>query len=138
MTEVAGVERLLTEVASRDDSHTLPQVLLAARHISMGGQARTGLRARHASRNQFAVFHDHLRRAEQLLIEVVAREPANAMAWALRVTTAMGLELGQSEARRRYDRLAASYPSLQRAGEVTSAALSQVERILGRNAPVFP
>jgi hypothetical protein len=110
MTEVAGVERLLTEVASRDDSHTLPQVLLAARHISMGGQARTGLRARHASRNQFAVFHDHLRRAEQLLIEVVAREPANAMAWALRVTTAMGLELGQSEARRRYDRLAASYP----------------------------
>ena len=107
---VPGAEIFLSEVASREVSFTLPRVLLAKRYISMASEARTARRAKYVSRQQFAVFHDHLRSAEQLLIEVTAREPANGMAWALRLPTAMGLELGQSEARRRYDRLAMHNP----------------------------
>ncbi|TVT53916.1 hypothetical protein FNH05_11060 [Amycolatopsis rhizosphaerae] len=105
-------ENLFREIAFRHPADTLSRVLLAWRHINIGSAARTAARARHVSTAQFAVFHDHLRQAEQLLIDVTAREPENYLAWAARLPTAMGLELGQSEARRRYARLAEHQPNL--------------------------
>ncbi|WAL66566.1 hypothetical protein ORV05_01740 [Amycolatopsis cynarae] len=107
-----GSEILFREIADRNPDDSLARVLLAWRHILIGWEARTGARARHVSAGQFAVFHGHLRQAEQLLIDVCAREPENYLAWAARLPTAMGLELGQSEARRRYARLAEHQPSL--------------------------
>lgn len=110
VAKIAGVERFLEEVVAREPTSTLAQVLLADRHIIMGWDVRTGSRAVNVATEQFTVFHDHLRRAERILIGVTAREPDNALAWRLRLTTALGLELGQGEARRRYDRLAAHHP----------------------------
>jgi hypothetical protein len=108
--EVAGVEEFLQRVVAHDPTAPLPCVLLAARQITLAWQARTDRRAQHVRPEQFRRFHDHLRRAEQLLIDVTARNPSVVQAWYLRLTTARGLELGQSEARRRYDRLAAVHP----------------------------
>jgi hypothetical protein len=108
--KVGGAENGLQEVVARGAPSTLPSVLLASRYIDLGWKTRTARSARLVSRKRFAVFHDHLRRAERLLIDVTAREPHNAMAWAERLLTARGLELGQSEARRRYDRLAEHHP----------------------------
>ncbi|MEV6343434.1 hypothetical protein [Actinoplanes sp. NPDC051851] len=51
-----------------------------------------------------------LREAERVLIDAAARTPADPAVWTARLTTARGLELGQSEARRRYDRVAAVDP----------------------------
>ncbi|MBE1493854.1 hypothetical protein H4696_000954 [Amycolatopsis lexingtonensis] len=85
-------------------------MLLAAQFVQQGWNVRGTGRAAGVSREQFAAMHEHLRRAEQLLIDVTAREPANAAAWWLRLTTARGLGLGRSEARRRYDRLTAHHP----------------------------
>ncbi len=103
--EVAQVEDLLTRVSSNPKTGTLPHVLLAGRNIEIGWKVRSGDWARNVSAQRFAVLHHHLRLAERALIDVTAREPDNATAWALRLITARGLEVGQSEARRRYDRL---------------------------------
>lgn len=109
IAELEGAEVFLREVAEREPSG-LARVLLAARWTAQGWQARTGARARHVSAGQFALFHEFLRKAEQLLIDVVARHPDDGPAWSQRIQTAIGLQLGQSEARRRYARLAAHHP----------------------------
>ncbi|MFI9163131.1 hypothetical protein [Kitasatospora aureofaciens] len=88
----------------------LARSLLAYHHIRTGWKIRSGYRAQHVSRDQFEEFHDYLRRAERLLIEAVGIDPSHTLGWHLRLMTARGLELGQSEAKRRYDRLAAHHP----------------------------
>ncbi|MFF4798123.1 hypothetical protein ACFY1U_06890 [Streptomyces sp. NPDC001351] len=106
---LAGVERTeayLERAAKALPADPLPRTLVAERYIRIGWRLRGGGRARNVSREQFKDFHEWLRKAEQLLIEVCAEQPAFTPAWTARLLTARGLELGQSEARRRYDRLA--------------------------------
>jgi hypothetical protein len=105
--EVAGSEELLAERAAAETSSTLARTLLACRLISIGWSVRTDARASQVSREQFATLHEYLRRAERILIEVTALEPENVPAWTLRLVTARGLQLGQAESRRRYDRATA-------------------------------
>jgi hypothetical protein len=107
---IDGVERYLEQAATALPGDPLPRTLLADRYLHIGWDIRSGARAQHVSRDRFDQFHAWLRRAEQLLIEVCAEHPSYAHAWTVRVVTARGLELGQSEARRRYDRLAAHHP----------------------------
>jgi len=108
--EVREAEGFLRSMAQRDLTDTLAGTLWASWLVEAGWKIRTGYRAQHVSREQFAAFHDHLRRAEQVLIDVTAREPGTAEAWTLRMMTARGLELGQAEARRRYDQLSRHVP----------------------------
>jgi hypothetical protein len=109
---VSSAEPMLRAAIRRETRSSLPRVLLAAHFVQRGWTIRTSARAAHVSREQFAGMHEQLRHAEQLLIDVTAREPANAPAWWLRMTTSRGLGLGQSETRRRYDRLAAHHPGV--------------------------
>ncbi|MGV9556534.1 hypothetical protein [Streptomyces sp. NPDC003522] len=115
LAEVPGVETLLERAVAEHPADPLPRTLLAERYVHIGWDIRSGARAQHVSRDQFEQFHSWLRRAEQLLIEVCAQQPAYAPAWVVRLTTARGLELGQAEARRRYDRLSAHHPHHYRA-----------------------
>ncbi|MFG1890414.1 hypothetical protein ACGFIR_21430 [Micromonospora sp. NPDC049051] len=108
--EVDGIEPFLRSVLARQPDDTLAATLLASHLIEVGWKIRSDARAAHVSREQFDRFHTHLRQAEQLLIDVCARDPGNVAAWQLRLPTAMGLQLGQAEARRRYDRLVAYAP----------------------------
>lgn len=66
--------------------------------------------AEHTTRDQMDRFRADLVAAERLLTTVIAADPAQVDAWALRVTTARGLQLGIGELRRRYDRLMALSP----------------------------
>jgi len=84
--------------------------LLGACLIKHAWAVRTSLRAEHVSRDQFREFHRILRDAERVLIDATAYHPDNCAAWTYRLVTARGLELGRSEARRRYDRLAETDP----------------------------
>ncbi|WP_151771750.1 hypothetical protein [Streptomyces abyssomicinicus] len=110
VSETAGVESFLAEAAAAHPAAPLPRTLLAYRQVVIGWDIRSADRARNVSRDQFRKFHDWLRKAEQLLIDVCAEQPAFPLAWYVRLITARGLELGQSEARRRHDRLAAVSP----------------------------
>lgn len=105
-----GTEPFLRQVYDADPTDPLAGTLLGNHLIRAGWRIRSGYRARYVSREQFDQFHDHLRRAERVLIDVTARYPDDAAAWTQRITIARGLELGQNEARRRYDRLAQHHP----------------------------
>lgn len=106
----AAVGDWLRQVLARQPGDTVAATMLAAHLIQVGWRIRTDKFARDVSREQFAQLHEYLRQAEQILIDVCAREPGNVLAWEERLTTAMGLGLGQAEARRRYDRLARYAP----------------------------
>ncbi len=113
IAETEGSEEFLRAAADRaEPESTLAVTLYAARLVVVGWNVRGGLRAQYVGREQFDTFHDRLRRAERLLIDVTARDPADTSAWAWRLKTARGLELGQAEARRRYDRLARTAPHM--------------------------
>jgi hypothetical protein len=115
VADIAGVENFLERAAADLPGDPLPRTLLAERYVYIGWDIRSGARAQHVSQDQFTQFHDWLRRAEQLLIGVCAEQPAYAPAWTARLMTARGLQLGQAEARRRYDRLSAHHPHHYRA-----------------------
>ncbi|GHJ45525.1 hypothetical protein Cs7R123_28670 [Catellatospora sp. TT07R-123] len=112
---VEGVELFLTKVAEQEESSTLPEFLLAARCLELAWDARTSKLAKHVSREQFARMREHLCNGEQLLIDVTALEPEHTAAWTYRIKNGVGLEVGQAEARRRYDRVAATDPHSYRA-----------------------
>ncbi|HEX6500650.1 MAG TPA: hypothetical protein VF054_16700 [Micromonosporaceae bacterium] len=108
--EVDGADQWFAELVAANPDSSLIRVLYAASLIEAGWAVRSSYSAKYVSREQFKVFHDYLRRSEQLLIDITAREPDNVLAWALRQITALGLELGQAEARRRYDHVARYAP----------------------------
>lgn len=110
VANVWGTETYLEQASADRPADPLPRTLLAERYIRLGWKARSAARAQHVTPEQFKEFHAWLRKAEALLIEVCAEQPGYAPAWTARLLTARGLELGQSEARRRYDRLSEHHP----------------------------
>ncbi|MGV9277008.1 hypothetical protein [Streptomyces griseosporeus] len=108
--EVKGVEEWLRPLVDAQPHDVLALTVLGAREVNIGWEIRTSYAAEHVSREQFAGLHAHLRKAEQLLIRATALDPAFDAAWCERLTTAMGLQLGQNEARRRYEQLAKHHP----------------------------
>ncbi|MEU9450655.1 hypothetical protein [Streptomyces sp. NPDC048277] len=110
LSDVAGIEEWLRPLVTAAPEDVLALTVLGAREVGIGWEIRTSARAKDVSRAQFAGLHAHLRQAEQLLIRATALDPSYDAAWAERITTAMGLQLGQNEARRRYDRLAKHHP----------------------------
>lgn len=107
---VAGCEELLSVVCGQDPSDALARTMLAMRQAGLAWEARGSGRASTVSQEQFARFFALLEHAEQSLIEVCAREPEFVAAWNVRLVTSRGLQLGRSETRRRYQRLAAISP----------------------------
>jgi hypothetical protein len=105
-----GLEPFLAEAHARDPEDAVASAMLGGYLIAVGWKVRSTYRAEHVSAVQFRTFHDYLRRAEQVLIDAAARTPAEVAVWHQRLISARGLELGLSEARRRYDRLAAYQP----------------------------
>src|SRR5690606_27222697 len=66
---------------------------------------RSSRRASQVDVEQFRRFRELLVAAETRLIDITASEPTCVEAWALRVCTSRGLELGPAESRRRHDRV---------------------------------
>ncbi|WP_018833656.1 hypothetical protein [Salinispora tropica] len=93
-----------------DPADGLAAALLGESLIVRAWDVRTGYQAQHVSQNQFREFHQILRGAERMLIDAAAYQPGDPAIWYCRLLTARGLQLGQAEARRRYDRLAESDP----------------------------
>ncbi|WP_204000939.1 hypothetical protein [Micromonospora lutea] len=106
VAEMRGVERFLRVAGGGPARSTLAGTLLGARLVWMAWQARGSARANYTSRRRFASFHKILGEAERMLGEVTAEEPGNIAAWTARLRTARGLEMGQAEANRRYERAA--------------------------------
>src|SRR5215813_12981219 len=66
-SDVTGTEEWLPDVVRTDLHDTTALLLYGARVIRWAWDARTGLRAKYVDRDQFAVFHERLRLAEDCL-----------------------------------------------------------------------
>ncbi|MFI9001940.1 hypothetical protein [Streptomyces sp. NPDC053541] len=103
VADTAGVERWIGRVVEAEPDAPLPKLVAGLRQVSWGWEARSALRARHVSREQFEVFHERLRTAETLLYEVAEREPSWVSPWYGLQMSGRGLEVGQVTARRRFE-----------------------------------
>jgi hypothetical protein len=106
VAKARGSERFLQKAVDTQRDSALARTLLGARFIVLGWKARTAAWAKDVSPAQRRVFVDYLMRAERVLADAVAIDPADSAAWTERITTARALSLGQDEARRRYERAA--------------------------------
>ena len=105
-----GVESFLESAVAANPASARARTALATRWIVLGWSARGHADASETSGEQFDAFREWLIRAEQMLTAVCADDPAYAPAWAARILTARGLEVGQSEAIRRYRQLDSVFP----------------------------
>lgn len=102
-----GARRMLEPVAEQDP---LAGALLACVEVREAWAIRTSRAASQVSAEQFRGFRAGLVAAEQRLTRLIARHPDSVDAWRVRLITARGLELGHSEARRRWQRARALAP----------------------------
>ncbi len=109
-------DELLERVPPPDPSWLLARTLLSVRTVQRGWNIRGTGWARTVTRQQWAGFYEHLNRAEQILIDVTARQPQQGYAWLERMIICRGISLGHDEARRRYNRLSAHHPHAYIAG----------------------
>ncbi len=107
---VPGSEQWLPEVVRAEIQDTLPLLVYGARGIRWAWDARTGKRAKYVSREQFRLFFERLRIAEDSLQGVVRHEPDNITARYQLITLALGLQLGIDEAMRRFGEVVSRYP----------------------------
>lgn len=100
-----GLEDFLRGVLNGDPGDGAAGALLGQHLIGTAWRIRTAAPAEQVSRERFAAFIDGLGAAERVLLDAAARSPRDPAIWTARLITARGLELGRSEARRRYHRL---------------------------------
>jgi hypothetical protein len=108
--ELDGVEELLQSAVAQAPGSACARTTLAMRYVMIGWAIRTGARSENVSSEQFAAFRTWLVAAEQLLIDACALDAGYAPAWGVRVLTARALEVGASEAWRRFERVRALSP----------------------------
>lgn len=90
-------------VLDREPDGTLALLTAGAHHIHWGWEARTAAQASQVSREQFRIFHERLRVAEDLLYRVAEREPDWVAPWFMLQVSGRGLQVGQEIARRRFE-----------------------------------
>ncbi|MEY9878205.1 hypothetical protein ABH931_007732 [Streptacidiphilus sp. MAP12-33] len=93
----------LLDIGGRRAEDPLARTVSGARHIAWAWEARSGARASQVSREQFQLFHDRLRLAEEHLYAAVELDPESAAPWCSLVTSSRGLQHGADVTRRRFE-----------------------------------
>ena len=101
--DVAGVEVWIQDVVKAEPESALALLVAGARQVTWAWEARTSARAQQVSREQFKVFHERLRVAEDWLYEVAEREPEWVAPWYYLQISGRGLQVGQETARLRFE-----------------------------------
>lgn len=106
---VEGAEEWLPD-RIREEDDTLASLLFGNRLINWAWEARTAAVAELVTQDRWALFLERLQQAEEVLQEVVRREPGNVTAWNELILAARGLSLPLEEQRERFDRAVAIDP----------------------------
>ncbi|MCZ4120975.1 hypothetical protein [Streptomyces sp. H39-S7] len=110
VSEVAGIEKWIPAVVAAEPDAPLPRLVSGARHVIWAWEARSAMRAVHVSREQFQLFHERLRVAEELLYEVAEREPEWVAPWHFLLMAGRGLEVGPEISALRFEAATRRYP----------------------------
>jgi tetratricopeptide (TPR) repeat protein len=112
---VEGCEQWLPDVVRDNLDSTLPLLVYGARAVAWAWEARSRAAAGYVSEEQFALFLERLRLADDCLQSVVRRDPGRAAAWQQLITVARGQQLDLDEATRRFERAVTHHPGQVRA-----------------------
>ncbi|CAL9474011.1 hypothetical protein SUDANB15_02883 [Streptomyces sp. enrichment culture] len=94
---VDGVEEWIVRAADEDEEHRAAALLISgARHVHWGWEARTSARAVDVSREQWQVFHERLRIAEEHLLEAAELRPGWITPWRHLLTSGRGMSVPDS------------------------------------------
>jgi hypothetical protein len=93
----------LLDIGRLRDGDPLARTVSGARHIAWAWEARSGARASQVGREQFRLFHERLRLAEEHLWAAVELDPESAAPWSSLTTASRGLQHGPDVTRRRFE-----------------------------------
>ncbi|MFD7897171.1 hypothetical protein [Streptomyces sp. NPDC059743] len=95
LADCSGVEDWIGRAVEEDKEHRATALLISgARHITWGWEARTSKRAKDVTREQWRVFHERLRIAEEQLFEAAELRPEWVTPWRRLLTSGRGMSLG--------------------------------------------
>ncbi|MET8692840.1 hypothetical protein ABZV65_09870 [Streptomyces bauhiniae] len=104
LAEVAGVQDWIGRAVEEGGEHRATALLISgARHVVWGWEARTRERAHNVSRDQWRVFHERLRIAEEHLLEAAELRPEWITPWRPLLKSGRGMSLGDDVNRARRD-----------------------------------
>ncbi|MGW5210225.1 hypothetical protein ACWEQO_03120 [Streptomyces sp. NPDC004051] len=104
LAELDGVEEWIGRAVEEDKEHRAEALLISgARHVVWGWEARTSARAVDVSREQWQVFHERLRVAEEQLFEAAELRPEWVAPWRRLLTSGRGMSLGDAVNETRFD-----------------------------------
>ncbi|MFU8874570.1 DUF4034 domain-containing protein [Micromonospora sp. SL4-19] len=108
---VNGVQDWIGEWVDAEPHSTLPLLVQGCHAVYWAWEARGAKRAEYTSQDQFREFRRRLRIAENMLDEIVARDPDDVTARTWLVTAARGRQVGGDEARARFDEVVKRHPT---------------------------
>ncbi|MFK0108422.1 hypothetical protein [Streptomyces sp. NPDC091217] len=95
LAELDGVQDWIGRAVEEDKEHRATALLISgARHILWGWEARTRARAVDVTREQWRVFGERLRIAEEQLLEAAELRPEWLTPWRRLLTSGRGMSLG--------------------------------------------
>jgi hypothetical protein len=95
IADLDGVQDWIGRVVEEDKEHRATALLISGtRHISWGWEARTAERAVNVTQNQWRLFHERLRIAEEQLFEAAELRPEWVTPWRRLLTSGRGMSLG--------------------------------------------
>lgn len=109
--DVDGVQDWIGEWARAEPDSTLPLLVQGCHAVFWAWEARGGKRAENTGQDQFREFHRRLRTAENLLDEVVERDPDDVTARTWLVTSSRGRQVDVVEAATRFDEVVKRHPT---------------------------
>ncbi|SDT51726.1 DUF4034 domain-containing protein [Actinoplanes derwentensis] len=109
-TGVDDVQEWIQEWVAAEPESTLPVLVRGCHAVQWAWEARGAKRAQYTSGEQFREFARRLKLAENLLNEVVERDPDDVTAWTWLVASARGRQVGRAEAQARFDEVIKRHP----------------------------
>ncbi|GGX66988.1 hypothetical protein GCM10010358_21890 [Streptomyces minutiscleroticus] len=95
LADLDGVRDWIGRAVEEDEEHRATALLISGvRHIGRGWEARTSARAVDVTREQWRVFHERLRIAEEQLFEAAELRPEWITPWRRLLTSGRGMSLG--------------------------------------------
>ncbi|MBE1488555.1 DUF4034 domain-containing protein [Plantactinospora soyae] len=108
--EVDGIQDWIGDWVAAEPESTLPLLVQGCHAVHWAWEARGGKRAENTGQDQFREFFRRLRIAENLLDDVVARDPDDVTARTWLVTSSRGRQVDADEARFRFDEVVKRHP----------------------------
>ncbi|MYT32769.1 MULTISPECIES: hypothetical protein [unclassified Streptomyces] len=95
LADVDGLQDWIGRAVEEDQEHRATALLISGtRHISWGWEARTAELAKNVAQEQWRVFHERLRIAEEQLLQAAELRPDWITPWCHLLTSGRGMSLG--------------------------------------------